>query len=630
MPDAVASPEGSTQPRLRWRLGLWFAAYGLILLAWGGQNEWPTAMWVPLVFVPVCLVAAKAIYTRGGFSPTPQPHVSNWELLIAFLLLAIGVASGLMLLLAMGWLNLGVLALRPKRLPDDCGEWFKLPLIFTGCLPVWIDLGGSQHDWLAHLGADIGVVADPADLASILPFQIGSRLAILLLVWLAHGLVFWMCFVTLPVLVITGQHLMATAASPSVAPGGTSLRELCVWIGAALLLASAGWLSQSSFSGRGGPRDTWRRITTRAFRRMPEPWLAALVILLQQWTLVETWRAGVNPRIDAVGVGLLLLALWVLRRRTPPGPMRLNSRVGLATALFVLLAAEWTDLNPLRHLSLGLLAVSAASWGRTWSWPLMISGLTTWIATLPSAALLLTRAGLAEPVAHTVRVAVLAAGLLALAWAANRTQTPFAGKTYHDDGWQPVKRFAFTLLCLLVGFQTISAFWPEAQPTPAPETAPAGPLLSHAQSSLFPPSPGVLSWSVGRNEPATELSVSRPSDVPIQLRAPELVFRAAGWQITGRRLIPHGNGQAVALTLTRAGHRASAVFWFQNADRAFVHYLRARQILWSGWNLNRRDLRLAVMFSESPAGPQRLVRLAEEHDWFVSLLNSPASRPALP
>ncbi|MBI3877035.1 MAG: hypothetical protein HY300_13950 [Verrucomicrobia bacterium] len=310
--------------------------------------------------------------------------------------------------------------------------------------------------------------------------------------------------------------------------------------------------------------------------------------------------------------------------------MSLNSRVALAAALFVLLAAEWTDLNPLRHFSLGLLVVAAASWGRAWSWAVMITALVAWTATLPVTVLLLKRASLPEATVDTLRIVALITALAALVCSAMQPRQTSRPKIYHDDGWQPVKRFAFTLLCLLLGFQTISAFWPEAEPELPSNAGKSDPSLFPAASRLLASVPGVLSWSVEPMKPPVELTVSRPADAPIQLNAPELIFCNAGWRITERRLIPHGNGQAVALTLARGKEAAGAVFWFQNDDRAFVHYLRARQILWSGWNLNRRDLREVLLFSEGAAGPEPLIRLAETREWFRDLLRSAEAFPAKP
>jgi hypothetical protein len=119
-----------------------------------------------------------------------------------------------------------------------------------------------------------------------------------------------------------------------------------------------------------------------------------------------------------------------------------------------------------------------------------------------------------------------------------------------------------------------------------------------------------------------------PPDVPVRLYAPELLFTSAGWEIRSRRLVPHANGQVVELVLGNHQRTAYALYWFQNSDRAFVHYLRARHILWSGWNLARRDLQLVVEFSEQVSRPGDLVKLAEADGWFVRELKSAAAGSA--
>ncbi|MBI3877036.1 MAG: hypothetical protein HY300_13955 [Verrucomicrobia bacterium] len=280
MTNLVANLDDSATRRFALLFGLWLAAYAAIVLAWAANNDWPVELWTPLAFVPISLIAAKKLSLRNGFQLAPHDRLSHWELLIAFLLLAVGIAGGLMLLLAVGWLNLGIVCLRPKRLPGDCGEWLKLPLLFACCLPVWTDLSGSRQDWLVYFG-----VSSSAGPAAMVTFQIASRVALVLLAWWTRGAAFWICLVALPVLV---AGLRFVAAPFQFALNDLAL-DFAVWLVAALLLSGLGLALNRVLDARPNFRASWQRATSRALARPPEPWLAALLILLQQSSLVETW-----------------------------------------------------------------------------------------------------------------------------------------------------------------------------------------------------------------------------------------------------------------------------------------------------------------------------------------------------
>jgi len=229
--------------------------------------------------------------------------------------------------------------------------------------------------------------------------------------------------------------------------------------------------------------------------------------------------------------------------------------------------------------------------------------------------------------AMRLRLIWLIASLIVFGVVASRVPRQLPPKSLTDTDWQPVKRFAFIMLCLLVGFQAISAFWPEAQ---AFETARVTErkMSSHPAGNDSPlsrePMAFVQRWPLRWAGCTGELVVGWPDGEPVRLHAPELSLAVDGWRVAHRRLVPHSNGQAVSLTLTRGKQIRSAVYWFQSSDRAFTDYLRARHILWSGWNLNRRDVRLVIAWSDE-AQPDGLVQYAESQEWFRRLV---AGNPA--
>src|SRR5205085_10380390 len=86
----------------------------------------------------------------------------------------------------------------------------------------------------------------------------------------------------------------------------------------------------------------WQGWKQRLLTRSQSPWLAGLVIVLQQSALVERWLAGSQPKLEFIGAGCLLAVLVWLRRHVPLHRLHVFSQIALASSLFILLAAEWT------------------------------------------------------------------------------------------------------------------------------------------------------------------------------------------------------------------------------------------------------------------------------------------------
>ncbi|MBI4325092.1 MAG: hypothetical protein HY674_07485 [Chloroflexi bacterium] len=613
MPN-TRSVNASGRARFFLRLALWLLGFSVVVLAWGGYNSWPVELAISLSFFPLKLVLAWWLYRRNGFGFGTKPDVSQWELLIGFLLLAIGLASGMILLMTVAWVSIGVVLLRPVRRDLAWDEWFKLPLIFLLALPVWLDVAGSRYDWVGRFPG-IEIAPDGVEKIVLVRFQVLAEITVLLLAFFLRQATFWL---SLP-LAAAAFYLSGRLSQHFVLSISPGWMPALVWLTAGFLWMALACLALRGRLGRPPWTALWTDLTQWATSRTQSTWLVSLVILLQQSALVDRWLAGVEPRFDFLGAGLLLALLWRMRWRRETGVVCLRSRLLLAAALFMLLGGEWTDLNPLRQSSLGLLVVSLFCWRQSWSWELIGAALFAWMTLIPAFALLLLQVGLPDPAAPLVRIALLGLGLVGVMAAGRQPAGPGAISSYADFAWQPVKRFAFILLVLLLGFQTVSALWPEPRQ--------ANPLVLGVNSSWrLPPNPARLyerqgwidarQWSWQWQRHPMTLIVAHPVAQPIRISAPERVFQGQGWRVLRRRLVPHPRGQAVEVELRRGQESSAALYWFDQGDRAFANYQRARRILWSGWNLTRRELRLVVLQARTSAGSSHLTSLAQSQDWF--------------
>ncbi|MHB8523552.1 MAG: exosortase-associated EpsI family protein [Limisphaerales bacterium] len=609
------------------RLVLWLVGYVVLVVTWGVYNDWPPELSICLLFFPIHLVLAWWLYRRHGFTLETQAHVSEWDSLMAFLILAMGLASGLVLLLAVGWVGVGAVYLRPARQQIAWDEWFKLPVLFLFNFPLALDLAGSRHDWLQWMNFGLpGPMWATNDAANLLPLQMVLRLSVYALALWLPGVAFWICLPLVPLVLMAstraarqlGQH---THESPQWSAGCAVAMSLLALAGM-VLLVRRWWESHPQVTARWMGVSDWARIRSRA------PWLVALAIVLQQSSLTEGWMAGRSLDFNAQGAGLLVLALAAIRWRSSSGAIHLNTRILLGLSLFVLLAAEWTDFEPLRHLSLGVLLISLCSWRRAWPWRVSAAALVTWTTTIPGTATFLVQAGLSGPTVRMLRLILFFLGLLGVIVSAWRLPEPARLDAFDDSGWQPVKRFAFILLCLLLGFQLASGFLlaPGIQSEPEIFLTPQCNAATRARvSTILADSSRARKIRIRWQRQNLDLLVVRPTRIPVRVISPETILSSAGWRIVHRRFVPQPRGQVVELQLARLGQTGCALYWFENGDRAFADYLRARRILWSGWNLTRRDLRLILLHAPTESDPKKLVLFAKSQNWF----RDPAGIPEL-
>ena len=593
------------------RLTSWLLGYGLLFCAWGVYNAWPVELWVSLAWFFLNLALASWLYRACRFGLETPERVSEWEALISFLLLAIGVASGLLLLMALGWVSVGVIYLQPTRPKVSWEDWFKLPVLFLFSLPFWLDLTGGRYDWTALVSGDSG-----GDLPRLgtdsgwLRYLLTLQLCLMVLIAAVRGAVFWLC---LPLLLLW-LAISKTIITLWLGDAHPELAEWLWWQLEILGVIGLAWLGHKRSKS---PLPAWLQsifASGLSRERSYSLLLASLVIMLQQNAMVEGCLAE-SPRHLALLEAILLgLVLFWLRYRGAAGAVHGDSRSLLAFSLGVLLAGEWMDVNALRQLALGGWLVCLASWRRAWSLGSLSLALATWLMVLPSATLWLTPAGIPAPKAEFVRPVLFWLGLAAFVLVSFRRRYYPEVPSVSDTIWQPTRRLAQILLGLLLLFQTMSAFWREPSGSLPDRPSISANLVVESETPVRALNRNMadsrqwrLQW---QNQPVTWM-VARPINIPSKLEAPERALRAVGWQVVQRRIVAHPHGQAVALQLKRREQRGSALYWFEQGESAFVHYLRARNILWSGWNLSRRDLRRVMLLSETVPDPAPLRALVQ-------------------
>lgn len=587
---------------------LWLGLYFTLVLAWGERNSWPDELLVCLLFLPLQVAVAAALHARHGFGRDGRDEPSLRELAIAYLLLATGIASGLLLMMVVGLLAVGVAWLRPRRRPVDWFEWLKLPVVFSFALPFWLDFSGSRQDWFARFNdpALNPTYRLPLELG-VTRLQVALRLAVLAAALLLPGRRFCWGLPLLVPAVVAGNEIAGRLA------GGSAPLAWAWMAGAWLAVAGLGRI----FDRRMRSGSANGHLTYWMEHRAYPPWIAAMAVAVQQAVPAEGPSLRPLFGLALLGAAALLVLLYRLRLRTPAGPIHSRSSGLVMAGLALLLGAEFTGLDLLRYAALGATIIGLMSWHRLWAKRVFLAAGVAWMALLPPA--LMGFAAGAEPAWLVVARAFLALAALGLLAAAGpRTDWSSGEEGYANEAWLPIQRFALIFLILMVVFQNASAFWPEPMENRfdlAMRGATATDLLAPpeppptAVSNPLAPAPGYGLFDV---------TVSLPSRNPAQLEAPELSLRRRGWTVTSRDVVPHPLGAAVVLGLERNQQPARAVYWFENGGQAFANYLQARRILWSSWNLSDRNLRLVLILSGAAETPADFFTFAAGQNWFVT------------
>jgi hypothetical protein len=581
----------------------WLAFYATVVIAWGERNSWPPELRFCVLSLPLNVWVIGSILRRAGLQLAIEVEKNQQEQLIAALVLAAGLASGQVFLMSLGLVSLGMAWFRPAGPAVAWGEWLKVPLILLAALPFWLDFISPWLDLTASF-------EDPAaDSRQVLPIartithvQVLAYAGWVTMALLLRGRVFWFTLPLLPAALV-----IAAALSRLAGTGRFSMTPFASpWVLGALAVGGV----FVALSPAVHPRLNSARVLREWFkeRRYP-PWLAVAAVAMMYMRPLEPARFDPGEILGLAGMAVLAGILLGLRLRTPKGPVHSRSVAMVAAGLTLALAGEFTTHEPLRHLALALVTMGLASWHCFW--PLRI----VLVAIAASLCLLLMPERfplrLWDPsLLLAVRLSVGFVLLGCLAWLTLKPLPCPGQHGYSDEGWTAPRRFALILLALMMLFQTASAFWPEHEFFPdSPMGAGASNALATENSSHF-----VRSTMTHRSGPI-HISITHPHQDPYLLESPERPLRRRGWRVVEAERVFHPQGEAKVMTLERSGELLATMWWFDWGNRAFVDHQFARRILWSGWHLADRHLRL-VHLESSGSKPGELIALARRQVWF--------------
>lgn len=651
-PGAPASPGVPNSPPSEgassfWlHLLSWFPFHLTVVLAWGQRNSWPDELLLCLLALPISALVIWDLYQSQRFSLAIEPERGQQEQLIAALVLAVGLASGQLLLMSAGLVCLAVGWLRPSGPGVDWTEWLKAPLLLLGALPFWLDFEAGRHPFTSLLDDPI---CNPL---FRLPLALKVSQALLLtygglvaMVVLLHGRIFWLALPVLP------GFVLAVSALPRLVPAWNQLPRLArfwlPWIAGGLLLALLGRLA-NRLERSGRPLSTGQTLRRWFEERRYPPWLAILVVAVVQALPFRGLRIETEPLLELAGLAVLALLLGAYRLRTPKGPIHSRSVAMVAGALTLTLLAEFAVSDPIRHLALGFVIIGLLSWHCFWPLRIFVTAGATVLVLFsltPEAF-----PGLpVDPRFAQLRFGTALLLLAAVGWFVTLPLPKPGASGYSEDGWIPSKRFALILVGLMMLFQTASAFWPEHTmplappprlatdtilPAPAHPSDPEDAAAEPAEPVEPDPSDEPAKDTVGATprlrlrylDESIDVAVIQLRRNPYQVEAPERTFERLGWNVRDSARHPHPNGEAGFLRIAREGRTISILWWFELGDRAFANPLFARRILWSSWHLANRHLRLIRLETEGQLTAGQLSEFARQQNWFAT----PPAAPEFP
>lgn len=620
--DSETGEATSWGPAFWLHLIAWLAFYFTVVIAWGQRNSWPAELLLCVMSLPLTGLVASTIYQNEAFGFAIEPENSQQEQLIASLVLAVGLASGQVLLMSLGLVCLGIAWFRPANPKVDWAEWLKIPLLLLTTLPFWVDFDGSRLP-LA------GLFDDPrANVVYHFPLALNTTQArflgycgLLAMAIFLRGRAFWLALPGLPV------FLVVVTIIPRLISGWNEispfLRAAFPWLLGVLLLIVANRVARPAekMSRNFVAAEMLRRWFEE--RRYP-PWLAVLVVAIMQALPLETVRFQLGEVLGLTGLVILALILLELRVRTPKGPIHSRSVAMVAGGLALTLGAEFATNEHLRHLALAFVIIGLISWHCFWPLRIFTVAATAslFILAFPEDMIM---GGLEPRPSLIFRMVVGYILIGVVAWLARRPVPLPGARGYSEEGWIPPKRFALILLGLMMLFQTASAFWPEHD-IDVPEISQTEQVQDESSDLLSPSEPG---WTrLASAKGPVQMMIAHPRKNPYLLESPERTLRRRGWHLIERIRTRHPWGEAVVLKLEREGRVATAMWWFELGNSAFSNHLYARRVLWSGWHLADRRLRLIRLESTALAEPEELIEVARRENWFTS--SSPGLLPSEP
>ncbi len=596
------------------RLTVWLGFLGLLLLSWGIYNAWPAALTCSLLFFPFSLFLAVKLLRKSGPGPVAPSFATEWELLVSFLLLATGAASGAVFLMAVGWVAIGWVLLRPMRRNQFWGEWLKIFFLFVWVLPIELDFVGNRVEVFSPFLPHSSQAGWNAEDHSLLALICGWRVALFFFgAWLKPAQ-FCAAIFLFPALVALVGFVFEAG----------SLHHFELWQGELIVCAVAllvCWVIvrfELPFLRDNGTAQRWAHASRK---RTASTWLIALVVLVQHSLFSEGYLSSEQWLPAAAGAMLWIFLLAWLRWRTPPSNLDWSSQLLIVGAGFFVLAAEWTNLAFFSQCALGLLLAGVFSWRRTWRWLAVYGPLAAWLMLLPGLFRFAEQHGLGWLARWEFRAVAFLAIAAATVWAHGRGHRR-PTRVAEDLVWQPIKRFAFILLCLVLGFQGLSAVWPGTRIAEFPaSTARTGAPLRIARPQIsFPGMVRLTSRAFPLKHGSVRIFIAKPAEVPVEIVSANWAFQARGYAVLVRKGLPHPRGRMIYLRGRNGQVERSALCWFDHEAQAFAGYRKARHILWSGWNLAHRQLRFVWVEAEPAMRADEMNDFADQHGWFEELI----------
>lgn len=606
------------------RLVKWLFLGGLLFILWGQANAWPNELIFSSVLLPLGFLFSQRHYMEHDFALCLPEDVPVWDFLIACVLLTIGIASGKIFLISIGWVSMGIAFLKPTKKDLDWSEWFKIPLLWMFMLPVWLDFKNNAFNLADFLVTNPLARDFDSDITSwdYTRFHFGIVTSIIILAGSLRGSVFWKSIILVPIIALFYSWL--DSVIPDIQLLWTPLQTFLSWIlipatifCVAVILIK---LNQNkSLSALSPTTDFIRKKQFSSFTL----WLSFVVIVMQQFNLIkDNYFIENTQRVNHLALILWLGGLIWVRYKSPKNNVDTRSKIILALALAMLLTGEWTDINFLRHISLGMGFLTLCSWRRVWPSGLIFTLLFTWILIIPAgqtAATIAISGGFGREVILTL---AMLGNLIILSIFGLRHKTDLRILNSGDYEWLPSMRFAFLILILLTCFQLLSSFSSTSEffTTSLRVFAPKDYSQIHNPPSQLS---GLKNFEIldsqKESNQSAYLITGIPNGNPYEVPSALLTLNELGWEATNQKLVHnHPNGVAMSVDIQSTENpevRGSAIYWWMNGQKAFHSHKKAQTILWSSWYFAERDLVLFILIQEG-GSTSSLIKEAQSAHWY--------------
>ena len=618
------------------RLVKWVLLGGFTYLLWGLTNDWPKEIIITPILLPLLLLFSQRRYISHRYAETIADETPVWDFLVASLILTVGIASGKLLLLSAGWVAIGISYFKPTHPETNWKEWFKTPLIWLFVFPFWLDFSNDVTDLIKFLVySPLG--SHGVENVSSLDYTRFHFTVIASLLIMSKGLKgghFWKLLPILPVVIFMYSGLNKSFPRFELEIG--LFQSILVWTMLPITIFILVIIFNKTknflnFTESDKHKDFLEKHKASSFFL----WFSFLVIASQQYNLIrDNYFVENTQKVSHLALAIWLFGLFWLRFQTKSSHVDTRTKIVTALSLSVLVAAEWTDINFLRHISLGMGFVAITSWRRVWPTSLQVLLLGIWILIIPVGQTATTVALMKGFGNEIILLLAIIAYIIAISLFQIRRKQQVQLLNSGDYEWIPSMRFSFLIMVLLISFQFLSTIDDKSK-NPPPTLPITDSLTRLNKSSQFGLSTNNFSglrlsrmyeYTTGENTKITLLSgipVRQPFKVPSVL----LILKELGWKAKNRSLVTsHPMGSAMEVDLQPVGSNsenitAKALFWWSNGFKAFYSHKRAQNIIWSSWYHAQRELKLHVIIQHNNL-TNAIVQTAFDHNWFMAATNT--------